>query len=109
MAMRKIIRRLYAIQVRERKYLISEFSKIRGLMPLLMKRRNGQPWTKEDRRAIIEHFQRISDLSPYLIPLLLPGGIFLLPLFVWWLDRRRQQRITAETAILKPVEVEEIE
>ncbi len=31
-------------------------------------------------------------LSPYLIALLLPGSVLLLPIYAWWLDRRRLKR-----------------
>ena len=37
------------LQERERKRLLAEAVQIKGLMPLLMKPRNKQPWTKEDR------------------------------------------------------------
>jgi len=34
----------------------------------------------------------LSNLSPYLIPILMPGGVLMLPLLAWWIDRRRKAR-----------------
>jgi hypothetical protein len=65
---------------------------MRGLLPLLMKQRNGYRWSAADRRAIREHLQALGSLSPYLILFLAPGGIFALPVLAWWLDRRRLKR-----------------
>ena len=69
-------------------------SHMRGLMPLLMKQRNGYRWTEADRLEIRAQLRRLLSLSPYLIVFLLPGGLLMLPVLAWWLDRRRQQRIT---------------
>jgi hypothetical protein len=54
-----------------------------------MKARNKQRWTREDRAELRMHLQRLSNISPYLIVLALPGSFLLLPLLAWWLDRRR--------------------
>lgn len=80
------------VQERERKRLLAEAVQIKGLMPLLMKRRNGQRWTKEDRSELRAHFRRLSALTPYLVVVVLPGAPLTLPLLAWWLDRRRLQR-----------------
>src|SRR3990172_2955473 len=59
-ALSPIMRRwtsLRSMQENQRLYILGEFAKVRGLMPLLM-----------------------------------PGGILVLPLLAWWLDRRRQNR-----------------
>ncbi|MDO9371834.1 MAG: hypothetical protein Q7U07_04495 [Gammaproteobacteria bacterium] len=66
----------------------------RGLLPLLMKQRNGYRWTAADRLEIRAQLRRLLALSPYLIVFLLPGGLLMLPVLAWWLDRRRQRRIT---------------
>lgn len=86
---------MYTLQTRERRQLLEEVTQMRELMPLLMKQRNGYRWSKEERARIRAHLRKASNLSPYLIPLLLPGGFLLLPLFAWWMDRRRQQRKNA--------------
>ena len=37
---------------RERRFILSETVKVKGLMPVLMKRRNKQQWSMEDREEI---------------------------------------------------------
>jgi hypothetical protein len=85
------------LQERERKRLLAEAVQIKGLMPLLMKHRNGQRWTKEDRAELRAHFRRLSELSPYLVVVVLPGAPLTLPVLAWWLDRRRQRRQDGKT------------
>lgn len=83
---------VWELQERERKHILAEAVQIKGLMPLLMKPRNKQRWTGEDRAELRVHVRRLSDLSPYLVLVVLPGAPLTLPLLAWWLDRRRQQR-----------------
>lgn len=85
-------RSLRDLQDRERKRLLAEMVQVKGLMPLLMKPRNKQRWTREDRAELRAHVRRLSDLSPYLMLVVLPGAPLTLPLLAWWLDRRRQHR-----------------
>lgn len=85
-------RQLLATQRREFRHLFAELLAMRGLMPLLMKTRNGGHWTDGERAELLAHLRRLSHLSPYLLILLLPGSALLLPLYAWWLDRRRHQR-----------------
>lgn len=77
---------------RERRRIIGELVQVRGLMPLLMKPRNGQKWSAEDRQELLVHLRRISALGPYVFLLVMPGGFAVLPLLAWWLDRRRKPR-----------------
>ena len=77
---------------RERMRLGSELRQVSGLMPLLMKQRNGQPWTREERGQLLAHLRRLYGVSPYLVAFALPGSPLLVPLLAWWLDRRRIQR-----------------
>ncbi|MDW8468141.1 MAG: hypothetical protein RML56_03090 [Burkholderiales bacterium] len=86
------LRRALELVERERRFLIAEVTQIAGLMPLLMKRRNGGRWTREDRAQIVAHLRRMTQLSPYLVVLVMPGGFALLPVLAWWLDRRRRPR-----------------
>lgn len=74
---------------RERDYLIRELAQVAGLMPLLMKRRNSQTWTAEDKAQLARQLKRLSHLSPYIAVIVLPGGLLMLPALAWWLDRRR--------------------
>lgn len=85
-------RQLLSSQRREVQRVIGEVMATRGMMPLLMKARNGGQWTIEERRELLIHLRRIAHLSPYLIVLLLPGSILILPAYAWWLDRRRLRR-----------------
>jgi hypothetical protein len=77
------------LSAREKRRLLNEFSQVRGLMPLLMKPRNKQRWTREDKAQLAAHLKRLSSLSPYLVVLVMPGGLLALPALAWWLDRRR--------------------
>jgi len=90
------VRRLLEAQARERRQLTAEFARVKGLMPLLMKRRNGGRWTVDERHDLIERLHALAYLSPYLVILALPGSFLLLPVLAWWLDRRRQQRADQE-------------
>jgi len=74
---------------REKQHLLSELQQTRGLIPILMKQRNGQRWTVDEKSQLRAHFSRLSQLSPYLVLVVMPGGFLMLPMFAWWLDRRR--------------------
>ena len=86
------IHRAFELAERERKFVLSELVQVKGLMPVLMKRRNKQRWSPEDLAEIRAHLQRISKLSPYLVVIVMPGGFAMLPILAWWLDRRRNRR-----------------
>jgi Ser/Thr protein kinase RdoA (MazF antagonist) len=77
---------------REKKHLLNEILQVRGLMPLLMKPRNKQRWTPEDRAELQLHLRRLSSISPYLVVIALPGSFLMLPALAWWLDRRRNRQ-----------------
>ena len=64
----------------------------REMMPLLMKVRNGGQWSADEKEHLISQLRRLAYLSPYLVVLLLPGSVLLLPAYAWWLDRRRLKR-----------------
>ncbi len=89
------IRSALALAERERKFLLSEMSQVRGLMPVLMKRRNKQQWSPEDIAEIRAQVRRISKITPYLVVVVMPGGFVVLPMLAWWLDRRRGRRAGA--------------
>ena len=94
----EFIRSLRELTARERRFLIGEIVQVRGLMPLLMKPRNGQRWTREDKQELRTHLRRFSSISRYLVVLAMPGGIVLLPVLSWWLDRRRSRRPSGPAA-----------
>ena len=83
---------LVEVQRRERVRLAAEMAQTRGLMPLLMKQRNGYHWTDDDRKTIREDVAALIHISPYLILFVAPGGFFAMPVLAWWLDRRRHRR-----------------
>ena len=62
-------------------------------MPLVIKPRNHQQWTPEDKRQIVIHLRRLSVVSPYLVVMVMPGSFIVLPALAWWLDRRRQNNL----------------
>lgn len=86
-----MFRSLRELTVREKKFLQDEILQVKGLMPLLMKPRNKQRWSADDKAQLAAHLQRLSQISPYLFVLVLPGGFFVLPVLAWWLDRRRNR------------------
>lgn len=79
-------------QKRERDHVLREVLKAKGLMPLLMKQRNGVHWTAEDRRDLKVRLNALSQISPYLVAMAVPGSMLMLPVLAWWLDRRRGRR-----------------
>ncbi len=85
----KVFNGMQDLTTREKRRLVSEMSHVRGLMPLLMKPRNNEKWSREDKLLLSQHLKRLSALSPYLVILVMPGGFFVLPALAWWLDRRR--------------------
>lgn len=87
-----LIGRLLGAQQRERTFVLQEVLKVKGLMPLLMKQRNGDRWTPEERRQLLDNMRALTRLSPYLITMAVPGSLLILPLLAWWLDRRRGRR-----------------
>ena len=86
------MRNMLAAQNRERQQLLIEMGKVRGLMPLLMKPRNGERWTAAERAVLQDQLRALAHLSPYLVAIALPGSFLALPVLAWWLDRRRQNR-----------------
>jgi hypothetical protein len=87
-----LMRKFLATMERERKHMLQEFGQVRGLMPLLMKQRNKQKWTEQEKLELMTHLKRLSHLSPYVAAVVLPGGFAMLPILAWWLDRRRLRR-----------------
>ena len=83
---------LFTLQNRERTQLLEKITRMQDLMPLLMKQRNGYRWTDDDRQLIREQLRHLARMSPYIILMVAPGGLFLLPVMAWWLDRRRLRR-----------------
>ncbi|MFH1603990.1 MAG: hypothetical protein ABIH03_08790 [Pseudomonadota bacterium] len=88
-----IVQSVMDLMDRERRYVLAEVVQVTGLMPLLMKPRNRQKWTSEDKRRIVTHLRRLSMVSPYLAVMVMPGSFVILPALAWWLDRRRRNHL----------------
>ena len=80
-------------QKRQTGALLGDLVRMRGLMPLLMKNRNGGAWTPSEKTELLDQLRRLSRVSPILLLLLLPGSALLLPAYAWWLDRRERTRL----------------
>jgi hypothetical protein len=86
------MQKMLAAQNRERQQVLGEMVKVRGLMSLLMRSRNGGQWSATERADLQERLRALAHLSPYLVVMALPGSFVALPVLAWWLDRRRQNR-----------------
>lgn len=93
-AARNALGRFVSTQKREARHVVTELLAVRGLMPLLMKSRNGNNWSVEEKAELLIQLRRLSRLSPYLFFLVVPGSALMLPAYAWWLDRRRDARPT---------------
>lgn len=91
-AISRMGRSMQELQLRERQRVRGEMSGTQRLIPLLMKQRNGGKWTDEERLNVRKYLRRIAGVSPYLVLFVMPGGLLMLPLLAWWLDKRRQRR-----------------
>jgi uncharacterized membrane protein len=74
---------------------LAAMAEVEGLVRVLMKPRNGQPWSPEDRVFLKEELRTLARWAPALFLFLLPGTFALLPAYAWLLDRRRGLRPTA--------------
>ena len=88
----KVLRDILELADRERRFILAEVVQVKGLMPLLMKPRNGQKWTRAERAELRAQLRRLSRLGLYLITAVTPGTSLTLPLLAWWLDRRQRRR-----------------
>ena len=76
-----------------RSHLRTEVLRIEGLIAILMKRRNGDDWTPQDRAFLQSEFRRLARATPAFLIFLLPGGALLLPLYAWFMDIRGARRV----------------
>ncbi len=63
-----------------------------SVVAVLMKRQNGQAWTRDERAFLRSELRAMARYLPALLLFLLPGSVILLPLYAWLLDRRRGGR-----------------
>lgn len=85
------LREARALSGREAGFLLSETAQLKTLLPLLTKSRDDRKWSAVERAELQGQLRRLSSLSPYLVVVLMPGSIVVLPLLAWWRDRRRGQ------------------
>ena len=72
--------------------MYAELQQVPGLFALLMKPRNGAPWSIEERTVLRVQLRGLSHLGLYATFLAIPGTSLVLPLLAWWLDRRTRLR-----------------
>jgi hypothetical protein len=65
---------------------------------VLMKPRNGVPWTREDREFLRAGLRTLARWAPGFLLFLMPGGLGLLAIYAWLLDRRRGRAPAAADA-----------
>jgi hypothetical protein len=94
---------LPALLLKLKAMTLAEISHIQGFMQLLMKPRNGKPWSAEDKSAILFHLRHLARSLPVLAIFSLPGGSLLLPLLAWFLDRRQNRNSVSPTPIAETV------
>ena len=88
-----IKRYLKRLIVTNKEIILREVLAIKGLMQLLMKKRNtDEKWTWEEKKEIKGHLRNIAKIIPALAIFSLPGGSFLLPILAETLDRRKIRR-----------------
>ncbi len=90
------VSRFLSTQKSQGRAFVRDLLRVRGLLPLLMKNRNGEIWTPQEKLELLAQLRIVSRISPYLLFLLLPGSALLLPVYAWWLDRRRKARNRTE-------------
>jgi hypothetical protein len=75
-----------------RRKAFGRLSPIQDFVRVLMKPRNGEAWSDEDRLFLRAGFQALGRLTPLFLLFLLPGGFALAGAYAWLIDRRRQRR-----------------
>jgi hypothetical protein len=69
----------------------AELGGVDGLVRVLFKPRNGEPWTREDRVFLRRELGTLARRwAPGFFLFLLPGGLLLAPTLAWYLDRRKR-------------------
>jgi hypothetical protein len=69
----------------------ARLSQVHDFAAVLMKPRNGVPWTDADRAFLRQGVRTLARWTPGFVLFLLPGGLVLLTLYAWLLDRRHGQ------------------
>ena len=75
-----------------RERMHGRLSGVESLVAVLMKRRNGKPWSREEKAFLQAELRALARWAPALLLFLLPGSVVLLPAYAWLLDRRKGER-----------------
>lgn len=75
-----------------RERMHGRLSGVESLVAVLMKRRNGKPWSGEEKAFLQAGLRGLARWAPALLLFLLPGSVALLPIYAWLLDRRKGER-----------------
>ena len=75
-----------------RERMHGRLSGVESLVGVLMKRRNGKPWSREEKAFLQAELRGLARWAPALLLFLLPGSVALLPIYAWLLDRRKGER-----------------
>ena len=78
---------------RKKRRILSELMQVNSLMPLLIKRRNGQHWSALDKREVVLGLKSLAQVGATIALLIFPGGFILAPVVAWWLNRRHVKRV----------------
>ena len=92
---------------RQRAVILAHLLEVKGVLPTLMKIRSGSTLDSTETELVRSALLSLRSLCPYLIVLALPGSVLLLPVLAYWLDRRRQRRLTLNGLIDTPLENED--
>jgi hypothetical protein len=71
---------------------LRRFAGAQGVVRVLMKPPNGEPWTDVDRGLLRRELRALARWTPGFVLFLLPGGLVLLIVYAHLLDRRRLKR-----------------
>src|SRR5258706_13580301 len=78
-----LVRAARELHGRERQRLRAEIARVPGLFALLMKARNGAPWSGAEREELRTRLRGLGRLCLYAAALIAPGTEITLPLLAW--------------------------
>ena len=82
-----------------RRRAFDRLAPIQDFVSVLMKPRNGEAWSEEDRRFLRAGFRALARMTPVFVLFVLPGGFALAGAYAWLIDRRRQRRRADEAGV----------
>ena len=82
----------------EKRRFTGELVQMKGAWPLLMKQRNDDKWTPEEKIEFKTMVRSASSVSPYLFIWAVPGFMLMLPFLAWFLDKQRKRKASRTSA-----------